>query len=240
LSHPPSLAATLLYRSILHQFRGDVAETEEFAKASIALSSEYGFPLFLMNAGVLKGWALAQRGLKDGVEEIRQNLAALRAVGTELGRPYLISLLAESLAAGGDIVGALGAIDEAIAAATTSGDLLNFAELYRLKGEFLIALEGIGKSSAVDERIRLHGGLQAILVQAEANFNKALEISRDQKAKSLELKATTSLANLWRRQGTLQEAREMLAQEYGWFTEGFDTVSLVQAASLLDELSHDL
>jgi predicted ATPase len=73
--------------------------------------------------------------------------------------------------------------------------------------------------------------------EAEACFLKAIEISRQQQAKSLELRATMSLARLWKTQGKQKEARKMLAEIYGWFTEGFDTKDLQEAKALLDELS---
>jgi predicted ATPase len=74
--------------------------------------------------------------------------------------------------------------------------------------------------------------------EAEGYFLKAIEIARRQQAKSWELRAVMSLARLWQSQGKKEEARQMLAEIYGWFTEGFDTKDLQEARALLDELSH--
>jgi predicted ATPase len=93
------------------------------------------------------------------------------------------------------------------------------AELYRLKGDLLVALSG------------------AQHVEAEACFRQALEVARHQQAKSLELRTATSLSRLWQRQGRGAEARQLLAEVYGWFTEGFDTPDLREVKALLKELS---
>ena len=93
------------------------------------------------------------------------------------------------------------------------------AELYRLKGELLLQ-----HSAAQPE-------------EAEACFQQALDIARRQQAKSLELRAAMSLSRLWQQQGKRDEARELLAPLYGWFTEGFDTADLQEAKALLEALA---
>ncbi len=99
------------------------------------------------------------------------------------------------------------------------------AELWRLKGTLALQTRA-GGAEGVEE--------------AEACFLKALEIARRQEAKSLELRAVVSLSRLWRQQGKPSEARRMLAETYGWFTEGFETADLKEARALLDELSADV
>ena len=98
------------------------------------------------------------------------------------------------------------------------------AELYRLRGELLLM-----QGDDVEAEASLH--------QAESCFQHAIEVARHQQAKSWELRATTSLARLWQKQGRVDEARQMLAEIYGWFTEGFDTPDLKEARTLLDELT---
>jgi predicted ATPase len=101
------------------------------------------------------------------------------------------------------------------------------AELYRLRGELLL-IHGTGR-----------GGSRTTPPEdeAEASLRQALEVAHRQQAKSLELRAAMSLSQLWRRRGRQDEARQMLAEIYGWFTEGFDTTDLQEAKALLEELS---
>ena len=110
-------------------------------------------------------------------------------------------------------------VAEALAHAETKGECWWQAELYRHKGELLVQ----------------RGGKQEVL-EAEEGFRLALTVARQQQAKSLELRAATSLARLWQHQGKRTEAYELLAPVYGWFTEGFDTADLQEAKALLEEL----
>jgi predicted ATPase len=117
----------------------------------------------------------------------------------------------------------LATLDEALALAERTGERLWQAELYRVRGELLLA-QSAAASRAADP-------------QAESCFQQAIEVARRQQAKSWELRATTSLARLWQRQGRIEEARQMLAEIYGWFSEGFDSADLMEARTLLEELS---
>ncbi|HVQ38509.1 MAG TPA: hypothetical protein VMS31_13305, partial [Pyrinomonadaceae bacterium] len=110
---------------------------------------------------------------------------------------------------------------------TANGERHYEAELYRLKGELLLA------QVANNENL----GADSLRVAAEACFHQAIEIARRQRAKSWELHAALSLARLWQKQGKRMEARDMLTEIYGWFSEGFETFDLLQAGTLLDELS---
>jgi predicted ATPase len=108
------------------------------------------------------------------------------------------------------------------------------AELYRLKGELTLAQSSVqGLASSVTNHQSLTLNPQT---EAEACFHKAIEIAHKQQAKSWELRATVSLARLWQQQGKKEEARQMLAEVYGWFTEGFDTKDLQEARALLNAL----
>jgi predicted ATPase len=126
--------------------------------------------------------------------------------------------LADAYGKIGQVGKGLGILDEAFAQADDKGERANEAELYRLKGELLLALSA---------------GHQA---EAETCLQRALDIAHDQQAKSPELRAATSLSGLWMRQGKRDEAREMLGEIYGWFTEGFDTADVRAAKALLEEL----
>ena len=119
----------------------------------------------------------------------------------------------------------LSVVAEALALVDKNGQRLNEAELVRLKGELTLKQSGVrGPESEVQK-------------EAEACFHKAIAVARKQNAKSWELRASTGLARLWQQQGRKREAHEMLAEIYGWFTEGFDTKDLQDAKALLDELS---
>jgi hypothetical protein len=112
------------------------------------------------------------------------------------------------------------------------------AELYRLKGELTLQQFNVqGSKFKVANPQSLTPNPQAE-AEAEECFRQALEVARKQSAKSLELRAVMSLSRLWQRQGKKDEARQMLAEIYGWFTEGFDTKDLQEAKALIEELSH--
>ncbi len=151
--------------------------------------------------------------------QIRQGLAASQAIGTVRDRPYHLALLAEVSAQVGQTTEGLEALAEALVTLPKSGARWWEAELYRLRGELLLQ----------------HAVAQP--GEAEACFQQALAVARRQQAKSLELRAAMSLARLWQHQGKRTEAHQLLAEVYGWFTEGFDTADLQEAKALLEALS---
>jgi predicted ATPase len=206
---PLSLASARGYVvGILRQFRGEIRETQETAEGAIALCAEHGFAALLALATILRGWAVAEQGRhEEGIAQIQEGLAAYRATGSENLRPYSLTLLAEACMEA-------GRLDEGLTALTpTLG-----AEMHRLKGELLLRQDS---SNAAEAR---------------NCFQRAVEMSRKQSAKSLELRATMSLARLLAKQDRRDEAHAMLAEIYEWFTEGFDTADLKDAKALLDEL----
>ena len=219
LAHPQSWASAAAHVAMFHSLRREWQATQELAEAGMALAREQGFPLWLAWGTIQWGWALAEQGhIEAGIAQMRQGLAAWRATGTELIRPYFLGLLAEAYQKGGQTAAGLGAIDEALALVQQHQETFCEAELYRLKGELLLSLSA-GHAA-----------------EAEACFHSALEIARRQSANSWELRTTMSLARLWQCQGKRTEARELLAPVYGWFTEGFDTADLQEAKALLEEL----
>ena len=156
---------------------------------------------------------------EEGIAQLQQGLAAYRATGAEVDRPHFLCLLAEACRGTGRIDDGLSALTEALAAADEHENRRHEAEMHRLKGELLLSRDD---SNAAE---------------AQHCFERAIEVARRQSAKSWELRATMSLARLLAKQSRRDEARAMLADIYGWFTEGFDTADLKDAKTLLEGLS---
>ncbi len=225
LSHPFSIVFALNFAAVLHRFRHERQAAKERSEAVIALSTEHGFPFWIAGATILQGWALAMEGeTEEGIAQMRQGLAAWQATGAEVGVPHYLAMLAEAYGHAGQAEEGLSALAEALASVDNTGQRSWEAELYRLKGELLL-MQGAAEAEA-----------EACFRNAESCFQHAIEVARWQEAKSWELRATVSLCRLWRKQGRREEARQMLAEIYGWFTEGFDTPDLKEAKALLEEL----
>jgi predicted ATPase len=234
LSHPFSLAFALVCAVVLHVLRREIQTVQEEAGALIAFSIEQGFLFRVAQGTILRGWALAMQGqAEDGIAQIRQGMAAYRATGTEAEQSNWLALLAEAYGKAGRAKEGLSALVEALTVVDKIGMRYREAELYRLKGELSLQSRQVkGKSKTSQDK----SAVRSPESEAEACFLKAIEIARKQQAKSLELRAVMSLSRLWLRQGKKDEARQMLAEVYGWFTEGFDTVDLREAKTLLEEL----
>ncbi len=186
----------------------------------MTLSTEQRFPHWLAYGTILRSWALTTQGEgAEGIAQMRQGLVARRATGAELNRPYFLALLAEAYGKVGQPEEGLTVLIEALVIVNNTGVRDWEAELHRRKGELLLIQQG----QKVGE--------------AEECFRKALDIARRQQAKSLELRAAMSLSRLWQQQGKQEEAHQLLAEIYGWFTEGFDTADLKEAKALLEDLS---
>jgi predicted ATPase len=192
----------------------------EHTETLIALATEQVFPFFVALATMLQGWALATQGqAAEGIVKIRQGLTALRSTGEELEQLWFHALLVEACENVGQVEEGLCVLETTLALVDKTGQRFYEAELHRLKGELLLQQSPDNST------------------EAESCFHQALEVSRHQQSKSLELRASTSLARLWRSQGKREEACELLGDVYGWFTEGFDTADLIDAKALLDELA---
>src|SRR5262249_47748001 len=182
-----------------HQFRREARLTQEQAEALRTLSTEQRFAFWVVSATVLRGWALAEQGQgAEGIAQIHQGLAAWRAMGEALYQPRFRALLAEIYGNVGQAAEGLTVLAEVLADVHPSGLRYCTAELYRLKGELLQQAAGSGDD-------------------AEACFHQALDLARCQQAKSLELRAATSLARLWQQQRKRAEAHALLAPVYSWF-----------------------
>jgi predicted ATPase len=220
LSHSFSLAYAEFFVGIVRQYRREARAAQERAESVIALSAEHGLTDWLAWTTSLRGWAMAEQGRKkEGIAQIQEGLAASRATGAEVFRPHFLTLLAEACMETGRLDAGLNALTEALATADEH-EIRNYnAEMHRLKGELLLRQRD---SNAAE---------------AQRCFWRAVEIARNQSAKSWELRATMSLARLLDKQGKRDEARVMLADIYDWFTEGFDTADLKDAKALLDDLA---
>ena len=217
VSHPQTLAYALVWRAILHQHRREAPAAIEQAEAATTLATEQGFAYWLARGTVLHGWALAMQGqAEQGIAEMRQGLTADLATGAKVMQPYYLGLLAEAYGEGGHSEEGLPLLAEALAVMDNTELRYYGAELYRLKGALLLR-QAVPDAS-----------------QAEACFHQALDVARAQQARSLELRAAMSLARLWQQQGKRQDARDLIAPVYDWFTEGFDTADLQEAKALLE------
>ena len=216
LSHPFSLAIAMWHCAIVLHVGRQRQNCRDLASELLQLSQEHNFPM-MQGAGMFfSGWASADGGkLEQGIALMEQGFALFSA-GRRLHRPYLLAVLANAKADFGRPAEALELFKDALAAAEVSGEHWWLAELHRLRGRLLVA------RGQHDE--------------GEACFRCAIDVSRTQSAKTLELRAATSLARLRSDRGKNAEARDLLAPIYGWFTEGFDTLDLKEARMLLDEL----
>jgi predicted ATPase len=190
------------------------------AEALVRLSAEQGLPTYWAGGSVLRGWALAEGGhAEEGIAQVRQGLSAWTGSPHFYWRILLLPLVAEAYGKGGKVEEGLAVLTEALRAVEDTGVRLYEPEMHRLQGELLLA--------------RAPGNP----TEAEACFRQAIAIAGRQGARSLELRAVLSLSRLFHLQGKEEEARPMLAEIYGWFTEGFDTVDLQEAKALLEVIS---
>ena len=218
-------AATLMFAlrntSVPYTLCGNYAAAAAQAQELVALAEEKKFSLYYKALGMLRqGCVLALTGrASDAIEMLISGIAAQRTTGETLLMPFFLPHLARAHAELGQFEAARRCIVEAMTAVETTKETWCEAEIHRTAGE--IALISPEPDAA----------------KAQAHFERAIAIARAQKAKSWELRAATSLARLWRDQGKRQQARDLLAPVYGWFTEGFDTLDLKEAKALLDELT---
>ena len=210
----------LCFTSLIHILCGNYAKASAEADELINLADEKGAAQWKALGMLAKGFVLALTGeAPDGVHTITSGFAAAQSTGGTLWTPNFLSYLASAYAELGQFDEAWRCIGEAMAHVETTKERRWEAEVNRIAGEIALA------SSQPDE------------AAAEAYFERAVSMARQQQAKSWELRAAMSMARLWRDQGKRQQAHELLAPIYGWFTEGFDTLDLKEAKALLDELA---
>jgi tetratricopeptide (TPR) repeat protein len=219
LSHLYSTAFTLMGTACLHQMHREAVRAEAAARELSTMCREHGFSEMLGWGEWVLGWAFEQGQAEVGLVKMAETIAFHESIGGTPGTPWRRGALAEAYAIAGREAEAQGELRRATEAAERSGQHFFDAELCRISGE--IAL----RSDSGDE------------MAAETHFRDAISVARRQEARWWELRATTSLARLLRDTGRLGEARAMLVDIYGWFTEGFDLPDLKEAKALLGALS---
>jgi predicted ATPase len=219
ISHLHSVASTQCILGIVQHLRREAPAAQETAERLIAFCTEHGFSLWLAFGTYQFGWALAEQGRHaNGIPQIEEGIAGHRATGARIGHPYFLCTLAAACLQAGRLDDAENALSAALTLAEEQEGREHEAEIHRVTGELLL------KRNESNAR------------ESQGCFERAIEIARGQSARSYELRATTSLARLLASEGRRDEARTMLAEIYGWFTEGFDTADLKDARALLDEL----
>jgi predicted ATPase len=210
----------LLFSSMTHTHCGNYPLATALLDALVVLADEKGTLHWKASGMALQGCVLALAGkASDAVHLITSGIAARRSLGSTMLVPAYLSYLTRAYAELGRFDDAWRCIGEAATAVESSEERWSEADLHRIADE--ITLMSPERDAA----------------KAETYFERALAVARAQQAKSWELRAAMSMARLWRGQGRRDEARELLAPVYGWFTEGFYTLDLKQAKALLDELA---
>ena len=219
IGHPATSGFSLTYITLFHQLSRELQATKNSLSELLTLSREYGLMLWEAWGTIWQGWTMAMENRAlEGIEKIQQGRAMFDVAGAGAFLPYNLAMLAEAHEKAGQLEEGLAALDEALRLVEVSGERFYEAEIHRLKGDLLL------KSRGEREDVRRH-------------YDTAIAVASRLHAKSLELKATVGLSLLLREQGEREEARRRLADAYGCFTEGLDSVDLREAKALLDELS---
>jgi tetratricopeptide (TPR) repeat protein len=222
-SHPFSLGGAHQTAGVVHFFLRDWQTSQRLFEKVIALAQDYALGDIFTYAAASHTQALAYQGpTEEALERAKQSIESLRAKGLILSMTSHLAVLGELFWMAGRFAEGLDAIADALAVVERTGERWWEAEIWRIKGELSL------KAATTNRQ-----------AEAESCYQKAIEIARRQSAKSLELRASTSLARLWQQQGKIAEAEQTLAKIYGWFTEGFDAADLKDAKALLVELSSE-
>lgn len=211
--------ATFFTASVL-QLRGEAEATLRLCDDTIALSTEHGFPIWLGQGQMWRGWALCALGdTQGGIDQLAAGIATYAGTGAGLGITYWAGLRAETCLMAGKVDEALAAASEVAQLVARGGEGIYEAELYRLVGEATVRRNPAARA------------------EASAAFRKGIEVARQQGTKSWELRAVTSLARLLDAEGRRDDASAMLRETLAWFSEGSDTADLKRARTLLRELA---
>ena len=222
LDHPfTTTFANSIAGSLFHQMCRNVEAAAASSQTVMALATEYEFPLFQVCGSIISAWAhlvresgKAQQGV---LEQMEAGVVTWQEMQVGMQLPHLMALLAQAFGLQGQPQKGLATAERALEIALENDELYYQAELLRVRGELLL-MEGASEDAA-------------------ASFQKAIDVARTQQAKAWELRATTSLARLWRDEGRESDARRALQEIYSWFEEGFDTPDLAEVKELLSELS---
>jgi predicted ATPase len=218
-SFPHALAFALIYSAQLHRFLLDPSAVAGRSEEAQQIAAHEGFSLLEAQASFERGWCfIYQQRIEEGLATMHRAVEALEGTGA-VASPWRSAPLAEAYEKNGYPAKGLEILTHAVAEAGKTGERFYEAELLRLMGELILAVDTSNSA------------------KAEHEFMRAIEVARLQGARSLELRSRTSLARLLQKQDKRDEARAMLAEIYGWFTEGLDTADLKEARGLLNELS---
>ena len=218
LDQPFNQALVSAYLALLHQLCADESNAREHAEQALALTGKYQAPYYRALADILVSYALAlEQPDEEHIEYLRGSITTFKASSARLRLPYFLSLLAQVYRQADRAREGLACINEALSESRANNERWWDAELHRLRGELLL-MDGADSS------------------EVEATLLRAIAISQSQQARSLELRATISLARLWSIQKRFDDARRRLSELYGWFTEGFETPDLQAARLLLAQL----
>jgi class 3 adenylate cyclase/predicted ATPase len=218
-AHPFSQAFARWGVMSVKLFRGEISEAVEEAKEYLAFVKEQRFPVFIAISMLVQGAALVKGGERaEGIAQIREVQSLAESIGAHILQTWVLDEFLGACLATGAVEDGLRAVEREMETHPLTGQRWMEPEIRRLYGELMLA-NNLDRSA-----------------EAEAEFHLAIEISRRQHAKSLELLAVMSLARLWQKQGKIYEARQQLSEIYTWFTEGFDTLDLKEAKALLDGL----
>jgi predicted ATPase len=221
-SNPNTLACVQLFATMILDFRRETLNMQKYAETTMAHSAKHGLPYWHAGSAIIRNAALVRQEKADPnvVDQMRCDLATYRSTGAVIGLPYMMSLLATTLGRFEMPDEGLSLLDDALAVVEETKHRSWEAELHRLKGELLWS----------------RGAAE---IEVEACFQWAIEIARQQQARSLELRAVTSLSRLWQARGKTEAAYQRLAEMYHWFSEGFETLDLIGARELQASLAHE-
>lgn len=231
--HPFSQVVSLHFGALLYQLRGDTEKVAEYATELLKLCREHGFSVWEPTGKVYKGWVIQQNSEgshKEGIALIRDGFEEWEANLSRILSPVYLGILAQAYLQNDMVEEGLQTIDNALDFVAESGIRIYEAELYRLKGELLLKS---GKDEKTDGKTNSSSQLQN---EAKSCFKKSMTVARNQSAKSWELRTAVSFCRLLMTQKKQDEAYQLLKPIYEWFTEGFDTVDLIDAYELLQIL----
>jgi predicted ATPase len=217
-SDPNSIARTLFSQGLQRVLLRDTRMVAERADEMLSIVTEHESLLGLIAGTFLRGWAMAGAGRsEEGIAEMRQSISH-PMIAEAAVRALMLVALAETYGKNGRAEEGLDLVAKGLATAERTGQRVAEAELHRLKGELLM-IKDLGN-----------------VAEAERCLRTVIDVAQRQGARLFQLRATVSLARLLKQQGETVEARQMLAEIYGWFAEGLDTADLKDAKALLEQL----
>ncbi len=220
LNHPFSSMFLLGFKARLHRWRREATEVQKLTEIYLGYWREHKIELAKVGAMLEQAWVLSEQGHPDeAIPRYEERLVAWHATGMFNHHTEFLCVLAEMYGKAGNPARGLELIDEAIAFMQKGDERYHEAELYRMRG--LLRLQQDENNAE----------------EAENDFHTSIAAARRMEARMCELRTTTCLARLWQRQGKCEQARQALAEIYGWFTEGLGTLDLQEAKALLDALT---